>query len=92
MAKYIMFGKYSIEGIKGIKKERTKKVMNIIEENGGKLEGMYVLLGDYDLVFIVEFPDNASVIKTSVNLAKSTGISFTSYLALSVEEFDKLVS
>ncbi|MCM8765972.1 MAG: GYD domain-containing protein [Candidatus Omnitrophica bacterium] len=91
MAKFLMLGKYSLEGIKGISKERTKKVTEAIEKAGGKVERMYALLGNYDLAFLVDFPDNSSAIKASVSLSKLTGIGFTSYPALSVEEFDKLV-
>lgn len=91
MAKYLMLGKYTLEGIKGISKERTKKVKEAIEKSGGKVEAMYALLGEYDLAFLVDFPDNSSVIKASVSLTKLTGIGFTSYPALSVEEFDKII-
>ncbi|MGE4358123.1 MAG: GYD domain-containing protein [Candidatus Omnitrophota bacterium] len=91
MAKFLMLGKYTLEGIKGISKERTNKGVELIEKAGGKVEKMYVLLGEYDLVFLVDFPDNASAIKTSVELTKLTGIGFTTCPAISVEEFDKLV-
>jgi len=91
MAKFLMLGKYTLEGIKGISKDRTKKVKEAIEKAGGKVESMYALLGKYDLAFLVDFPNNESVIKASVSLTKLTGIGFTSYPAISVEEFDKLV-
>ncbi|MCM8779125.1 MAG: GYD domain-containing protein [Candidatus Omnitrophica bacterium] len=91
MAKFLMLGKYTLEGIKEISKERTKRVKEVIEKAGGSVEAMYALLGDYDLAFLVDFPDNPSVIKASVSLTKLTGIGFTTYPALSVEEFDKLV-
>lgn len=52
---------------------------------------MYALLGEIDLVFIVEFPEFAQAMKTSVEIAKQTGIIFTTAPALTIEEFDKLV-
>ncbi len=91
MAKFLMLGKYSVEAIMGITAERTKKVVGIIQESRGKVESMYALLGVYDLAFLVDFPGIQEVMKTSVALAKLTGISFTTFPAVTVEEFDKLV-
>ena len=64
MAKFLMLGKYSLEGIRGIATERTKKAIETIEKSGGKVNFMYALLGDYDLVFLVEFPGISEVMKT----------------------------
>lgn len=92
MAKFLMLGKYSLEAIRGITADRTKKVVETIEKSGGKVNLMYVLLGNYDLVFLVEFPGVAEALKSSIALTKLTGISLTTFPALSVEEFDKIVS
>lgn len=91
MAKFLMLGKYSLEGIKGITAERTNKVIGVIEQSRGKVNSMYALLGIYDLAFVVDFPGIQEAMKTSVALAKLTGISFTTFPAITVEEFDKLV-
>lgn len=90
MAKFLMLGKYSLEAIKGITAERTKKVVGAIEKGGGKVNLMLVLLGNYDLAFVAEFPGIKEAIKTSVDLTKLTGISFTTSPAITVEEFDKI--
>jgi uncharacterized protein with GYD domain len=91
MAKYLMLGKYSVEAIKGISADRTKRVLETIERAGGKVNSMFALLGNYDLAFVVDFPGIAEAIKASVGLTKLTGIGFTTSAAISVEEFDKLV-
>lgn len=91
MAKFLMLGKYSAQAIQGASSERTNKVVSVIEKAGGKVNLMYALLGNYDLVFVVDFPDNSSAMKASVSLAKMTGISFTTLPALTVEEFDQML-
>lgn len=91
MAKFLMLGKYSIEGVKGITTERTKKVVDVIQKAGGTINSMYALLGTYDLVFLVDLPGIQEALKTSVTLTKLTDISFTTLPAITVEEFDKLV-
>jgi len=91
MVRFFMLGKYSLEGIKGITAQRTREVVSIIEKAGGKVDSMYALMGIYDLGFIVDFPGISEVLKVSVDLTKLTGISFTTFPAVTVEEFDKLV-
>lgn len=90
MAKFLMLGKYSLEAIKGITADRTKRVTEAIEKAGGKVNAMYALLGNYDLAFVVDFPGITEAVKASVTLTKLTGISFTTSPAISVEEFDRI--
>jgi len=90
MAKFLMLGKYSVDGIKGIKAERTKKVVKIIRKSGGKVNAMYALLGGYDVALVIDFPGNANVLKASIAITKLTGIGFTTCPAMPVEEFDKI--
>jgi uncharacterized protein with GYD domain len=90
MATYLMFGKYSVEGLKGMSAKRTDKVKALIKKNGGELKACYAALGNVDLVLIVDLPDTARAMATSAALAKSTGIAFTTAPAVTVEEFDKL--
>lgn len=92
MAKYIMLGKYSNEAVKGISAERTKKGIEAIEKAGGKVDSIFALLGNFDLLVVVDFPGITDAMKASVSLAKLTGIGFTTYPAVSVEEFDRKVT
>jgi len=87
-----MFGKYSSEALKGISSKRTGEAHKIINENGGEIIGQYTLLGENDLLFIVKFPSAEEVIKSSVALSKLTGISFHSVPAITVEQFDKIIT
>jgi uncharacterized protein with GYD domain len=90
MSKYLMLGKYSAQAIKGIKAERTKKVAKLIKKEGGKVIGMYALIGPYDLAFLVDMPGNAAVMRAAIAIAKLTGVGFFSSPAITVEEFDKI--
>jgi uncharacterized protein with GYD domain len=92
MPRYLMLGKYSAEAVRGIKPERTKKVESLIKKQGGRIIGMYALIGIYDLAFIVDMPTNAKLIKTAIAITKMTGIGFFSLPAISIAEFDRLNS
>lgn len=89
--KFVMLGKYTTEAIKNISKQRTEEVKKLINSNKGRVEAMYVLMGAYDLIIIVNFPSEKEAIKTSVELTKLTGIGFMSMPAITVADFDKLV-
>ena len=91
MNTYFMFGEYSPIVVDEISAERTAEAIEIIEECGGTLRSGYVLLGEKDLVLIVEFPGIEEVIKASMMLADALGISFSTAPALSIAEFDKLI-
>ena len=91
MATYLMFGKYSTDALGKISAERTKNATAIIGDLGGEVKAGYALLGEKDLVLIVEFPGTAEVMKATIALSKLLGISFATSPAVSVEEFDKLI-
>lgn len=91
MATYLMFGKYSIDSIKEISSERSVKSTAVIGDLGGEVKAGYALLGETDLILIVDFPGVKEAMKASVELAKLLGIAFTTAPAVTVEEFDKLV-
>ena len=91
MATFVMLGKYSQKSVKDISAKRTEKATQLIEQNGGKVISGYALLGEYDLVLVLELPDSDQAMKTSVALSKMLGISFVTAPAVSMEDFDKLV-
>ena len=92
MATYFLTGTYGPDAIKGISRKRTADVTKMIEDIGGKLVSMYLLLGEKDLVIIAEFPGLKEAIKGSVSISALTGISFTTYPAITAEEFDEFMA
>jgi uncharacterized protein with GYD domain len=92
MATFFMFGKYSSEALKEMSAERTDKAVSLLKKYGGEINSMYALLGEHDLVLIVDFPGVEQAMKASVALTKMTGVSFTSLPAMPVEDFDKMIA
>ncbi len=91
MATYFMFGSYSVDAVKKISAKRTEKAAELIAEHGGKLKAGYALLGEYDIVLIVDLPGTEQAMETSVALTELLGISFTTAPAVTVEEFDEIM-
>ncbi len=92
MATFLLFGKYNAQAVQGISAQRTQKVNEVVKKLGGKVQASYALLGCHDLVFILDLPDTAKAMKASVELAKATGIGFTTSPAVTVEEFDRIAA
>lgn len=92
MATFLMYGKYSPDALKEMSPDRTKRAIDLAAEYGGKIEAMYATLGEHDLVFVATFSGLEDAIRASVELTRMSGISFATAPAVSVEEFDKLVT
>jgi uncharacterized protein with GYD domain len=92
MSTYVLFGKYTPESVRGISARRTEEADKLIKGLGGEIKAAYALLGDIDLLFVVELPDNDAAIKASTGLTKLTGIGFRTAPAVTIKEFDRLMS
>jgi uncharacterized protein with GYD domain len=92
MQTFIMNGKYSSNALKNASATRTRKAEHLIGRFHGKVRSMYAVLGDYDLVLIVDLPGLEEAIKVSTGLMELTGIAFTTIPAISVSQFDKLIT
>ncbi len=92
MATFFLFGKYSAASIKDISAKRSQAAAAIVKKLGGELKSLHALLGEHDLVMIVELPGIAEAVKCSLALARHSGIAFTTAPAIPVEQFDKLAA
>jgi uncharacterized protein with GYD domain len=74
MARYLVQAAYTTDAWATLMREpqdRTQPVRAMVEKIGGRLEAFYVSFGDYDLVSIVELPDNIAA--AAVSIASSAG-------------------
>jgi uncharacterized protein with GYD domain len=92
MATYFLFGKYTAEAVKNISPDRTEKAGKLIKKFGGKIELIYALTGEKDLVIIARFPGAEKAMMFSIALCKLTGIAFTTSEAIAVADFDKMAA
>lgn len=63
MATYYLFGRYSPEVLGQISADRTKKAISLIEKLGGKVKAFHALLGEKDLVLVVDLPGTKEAVK-----------------------------
>jgi uncharacterized protein with GYD domain len=72
MAHYVTLMRWTTQGIAGLPawRERVEEGERIIEEAGGKLVGVYVTMGQYDVVEIFEAPDDGIAIEILMKLQR----------------------
>ena len=92
MAIYVMLGTYSPEALKAVSSKRSDEAEALIRKYGGELKSVYALLGEVDLVVIVDLPDNERAMQTSAALTKLLGVSFRTAPAVTIETFDRLMA
>lgn len=92
MATFFLFGKYDQAALKRISSKRTNEGHEIIAKLGGSVKSEYALLGEHDIVLIVELPGVEEAMKASLRLAALTGIGFTTSPAISIEDFDRIAT
>ena len=72
MPHYVTLMRWTTQGIAGLPawRERVEEGERIIEAAGGKLVGVYVTLGRYDVVEIFEAPDDGVAIEILMKLQR----------------------
>jgi uncharacterized protein with GYD domain len=89
MATYILLGTFTDEGAEKIRShpEWIDQVNQDLSKMGVTVIAQYAVLGPYDLVNIIEAPDNRSVVRVSADLSLRGSVRITSMPALPIEEF-----
>lgn len=95
MAKYLFYGSYTPEGLRGLMAEggssRIEAAKEALASVGGELEAFYFAFGDYDFYIIVNLPDNVSTTAISWAGNVSGTFSIKTVVLLTPEEIDEAV-
>jgi len=94
MAKYLYYGNFVGEGLKGLVKEggsgRVAAVKKLFESVGGKLESYYYAFGKYDYFIIADVPDNVSAASVSLTVSSSGFVRNNIAVLMTPEEMDEV--
>ena len=93
MATYVILMNFTEQGIKAVKDSpaRVKAMYKTVEAAGGKITAIYATMGSYDLVAIVEGPNDQVTMGVLLGLGMAGNIRTTTLKAFSMEEFGALV-
>jgi uncharacterized protein with GYD domain len=93
MAKYLIEASYTTEGAKGLLKDggskRRAAAEQAIKNAGGKLEAFYFAFGNRDALVIVDAPDHATVVATSLAINATGAVRTRTTVLLTPEEIDQ---
>jgi uncharacterized protein with GYD domain len=95
MAKYLIQGSYTSDGIKGLMKEGGSSRRDHFRQNvsslNGTVEALYFAFGNDDLVAIVDLPDNVSSAALSLGIGAGGAFRSRVTVLLTPEEVDEAV-
>ena len=93
MPHYISLMRWTSQGISGLPgwRERVEDGERLIEEAGGRLVGVYVTLGRYDVVEIFEAPDDLVAAEVIMKLQRFGGEQTETLRAFTRDEAEEIV-
>jgi len=93
VAKYLIDVAYTGEGAKGLLKDGGSKRRQVAEQaiktSGGKLEAFYFAFGSRDAFVIVDAPDHASIVATSLAINATGAVRTRTTVLLSPEDINQ---
>jgi uncharacterized protein with GYD domain len=94
MARFVRLVKFTPEGKKNIKElpERFAKGRQYLESLGGKIVDVYAVSGPYDLVAVLEAPDEVAVMKHGVFVTQTGYVDIVTMPATPIGDFMKTVA
>lgn len=94
MATYITLANYTAQGIANIKEspDRLDAAREQLGALGVTIKEFYLTMGDYDIVTVVEAPDNKTAAKALIALGGQGNVSTTTLAALTEHEFRNLIA
>ena len=93
MAKYLILGSYTQDGLKGLLKEggtgRRSAVEAAVKSMGGKVDAFYFAFGDADVVSIIDVPDHVSAAALAIGISAAGSAGVKTTVLLTAEEVDQ---
>jgi uncharacterized protein with GYD domain len=93
MPKYLIQGRYTAEGIKGLVEDsgsgRRADVQSAVKSVGGKIEAFYYAFGEDDAFIIVDLPTNGTAAALAITISRAGAVRVRTTPLLTVEEVDQ---
>ena len=91
---YISLLKWTDQGMRAIKDSpsRLDAVKKAYRAGGGALTAFYLVLGEYDVVNIAEFPSDEAYLAALLEVSSRGGVRATTLKALTEEEYRQIIA
>ena len=94
MPTYIMLANWTDQGAQKVKDSprRLDTAKKALEDMGGKFTGVYMTMGEYDLIAVYDAPDDAVAARFSLLLGKMGNVRTVSMKAFPEEAYRQIVN
>ncbi len=94
MVTYVMLLNWTDQGIKNVKDspKRLDAVKKLAKELGGEVKSFYMTLGVYDLVLIVDMPNNDKLASFGLKLGSLGNVRSTTLKTFSEDDYRRIVA
>jgi uncharacterized protein with GYD domain len=94
MPTYVLLSKWTTQGIQNVKQsaERLDAGTKAFDAAGIKMKDFYLLMGQYDMLAVVDAPDDATLAKAVLSLGSSGNLRTETLRAFTEDEYRKIVS
>lgn len=93
MTTYLMLLNWTDQGIKNVKDspKRLDAVKKLAKDLGGEVKSFYMTLGAYDLVLIMEMPNNDKLASFALKLGSLGNVRSTTLRAFSEDDYRRII-
>jgi uncharacterized protein with GYD domain len=94
MSKYIILVNWTQQGVQAVKNspERWDAAKELARKHGATFETIYMTMGQYDLVTILDAPNDETAAKISLQLAMGGSLRSTTLKAFGEDEYRKIIA
>ena len=93
MPTYISLLNWTDQGIRNVKQapERARQAEQLAQQLGGRIISVYLTMGQYDLVVVLEAPDDETVARAMLTLGAQGNVRTTTLKAFNREELERII-
>ena len=94
MPTYISLARWTDQGVRNIKEapQRIDAFKKVVQAAGGKLTGFYVTMGKYDIVTIVDAPNDEAVANMVLSTESKGNVRIQTLKASTEDQFRAIVA
>ena len=94
MVTYLMLLNWTDQGIKNVKDspKRLDAVKKLAKEMGGEVKSFYLTLGQYDLVLVVDMPNNDKLAAFGLKLGSLGNVRSTTLKTFSEDDYRRIIA
>lgn len=94
MPTYIMLNRYTAQGIGNVKQSpaRIDALKQVFKTNGAEIKQVFLVMGAYDTVLVVEVPDDETCARLSLTIGAAGNVRIETLRAFTLDEFRKIVA